>query len=580
MFLSACFFDAQQNLWISDSHGVVKIAKDGNKRLFTTSSGLPVNNQTSIYQDRENVMWFTNEQSGLTKLVNQQFEFYSQVKPDFITTDIFADKESDSVWLYDGYHHSTLLYYKNDWERYQVPGNSSVVAKIAVDNQVAYLQDRFKIYKLKRYGQQHIFDSALIYQNPDTVFPYCNPIFDRNGHLITAALGISIISNNELLTDDMGYLADQIAIDKQDRIWAVNRVNKLFVDSLVNSNGKYALRRIHTFHDELPAISPRSITIDSFGNVWIGTRDHGLFCFFLDGWKIKSSKHLALKDGLSENFISYLHCDADNNIWACSPAGLDKIIQKNGWYFIENITRGNNIFQYVRKVQTDKQGIVWVVTSSGLIRIMPSSNQPVAYLPHILFTEIVAGNKQINDPKNKLILHYKDNDITFHIAAPAFIDESMIRFSYLLQGTGNNKWSTPSTRSEINFANLPPGQYTLKAKAQFLNGQYPEQAAGYSFEILPPWWQTWWFRIGAGILILLSAIMIIREYVKRKLEKQKMLMEKQQAVERERTRIATDMHDDLGAGLTRIKFLSENIADNTSLGPGEHYELEKLKKLF
>jgi signal transduction histidine kinase len=56
-----------------------------------------------------------------------------------------------------------------------------------------------------------------------------------------------------------------------------------------------------------------------------------------------------------------------------------------------------------------------------------------------------------------------------------------------------------------------------------------------------------------------------------------MLMEKQQAVERERTRIATDMHDDLGAGLTRIKFLSENLADNTSLDAGGLYELDKLK---
>ena len=54
-------------------------------------------------------------------------------------------------------------------------------------------------------------------------------------------------------------------------------------------------------------------------------------------------------------------------------------------------------------------------------------------------------------------------------------------------------------------------------------------------------------------------IVAIRFYYHRKLEKQKVILEKQQAIEKERTRIATDMHDDLGAGLSRIKFLSETI---------------------
>jgi signal transduction histidine kinase len=61
-------------------------------------------------------------------------------------------------------------------------------------------------------------------------------------------------------------------------------------------------------------------------------------------------------------------------------------------------------------------------------------------------------------------------------------------------------------------------------------------------------------------LIIGVLIAAIRFYYRRKLEKQKIVLEKQQAIEKERTRIATDMHDDLGAGLSRIKFLSETIA--------------------
>jgi signal transduction histidine kinase len=75
----------------------------------------------------------------------------------------------------------------------------------------------------------------------------------------------------------------------------------------------------------------------------------------------------------------------------------------------------------------------------------------------------------------------------------------------------------------------------------------------------PWWWETWWFRLGVGLLGIGILISVTRFYYQRKLEKQKIILERQQAVEKERTRIATDMHDDLGANLSRIKFLSETI---------------------
>jgi signal transduction histidine kinase len=575
---SYIYFDHQQNLWLTNSLGTFECGKDGKVTVFTTFNGLPVNAQSSIYQDRENVMWFTNEQTGLTKLVNRNFEFYPEIKPGFTTTDIYANKNSDSVWLYDAIHNCAFLNIKNTWEKFRNTKTFSAFARIAIGSKKGYLEDQYNIYELKKDPQLHLLKYSLIYQNPDQLYPFGNLALDTEDNFFIANIKLLVTTNNlQLLTDTLDYLADQVAIDNENNIWTVTRLRRLFVYSLVFSNGKYSLQKLHEYYNELPNMSPRSISVDNTGNIWIGTRDHGLFCIFMDGLKIKSWKHLTLKDGLSENFINYLYCNPNNTIWACSPGGLDKITQKKGQYFVENVTRGNNIYQYIRKVQIDKQGIVWVVTGTGVIRILPKYIETGPYRPQVLFTEIVAGNKRVNDSKNKLSLSYHDNDITFYMAAPTFMDETITRFSFLLDGTDNNNWSTPSTQSQINFANLTPGIYTLKVKAQFLNGKYPEQIASFTFEILPPWWETWWFRIGLALLVIFFSIQITREYVQRKLEKQKLMMEKQQAVERERTRIATDMHDDLGAGLTRIKFLSENIADTISLDPGERQELEKLK---
>jgi signal transduction histidine kinase len=99
----------------------------------------------------------------------------------------------------------------------------------------------------------------------------------------------------------------------------------------------------------------------------------------------------------------------------------------------------------------------------------------------------------------------------------------------------------------------------LEIKAIFPAGRYPEKTISYKFFIAPAWWQTWWFRSVVALLVVSLLIIAFRFYYRRKLEKQMAVLEKQQAIEKERTRIATDMHDDLGAGLSRIKFLSETI---------------------
>jgi signal transduction histidine kinase len=99
----------------------------------------------------------------------------------------------------------------------------------------------------------------------------------------------------------------------------------------------------------------------------------------------------------------------------------------------------------------------------------------------------------------------------------------------------------------------------LKVKAVFPNGKYPPLEAGYFFNILIPWWHSWWFRGFVVIAVLLLVVLLFRLYYRNKLQQQKISLEKKQAIEKERTRIAIDMHDDMGAGLSRIKVLSETI---------------------
>ena len=210
-----------------------------------------------------------------------------------------------------------------------------------------------------------------------------------------------------------------------------------------------------------------------------------------------------------------------------------------------------------------------------LLKSPPKKKQLLDYSPSLMVSMIKAGKDTIPQAKASRLTH-KQNSLSFYFAATSFLDEKQVLYRYRLLGGSNTQWSEPSNNATVTFIGLRPGDYVLEVKANFPAGRYPEKTIQYKFSITPPWWQTWWFRSITGLLIIGLLIIGIRFYYRRKLEKEKVFLEKQQAIERERTRIATDMHDDLGAGLSRIKFLSQAINNKKITDESIKTGLEKI----
>jgi signal transduction histidine kinase/ligand-binding sensor domain-containing protein len=557
---SYLYFDHSNNLWLATGNAIIKIDREGKTLNLNTSNGLPAGNNNSIFQDGENNMWFTNDQNGISKLARQEVEFYSEPRPGFVITDIYADGRSDSTWLYDAMHRMLMLDCKSGRKIFHGTGKPPPLGQIIIGKD-AYLLNANVLYSLQFLPGRR-FEARPIYQQQgdfETIMAggYASGLMDAEGHLVVCSNKLGILLSGKLHQQPIGYRADQAAIDKYGRIWAITRSNQLFV--FRKSVPDTGLQLLQVYSTGLPKAGPRSIAVDGYGRVWIGTRDHGLYCLFFDSLRLVSWKQLTTKNGLSENFVNYLECDPDNTVWACTPAGLDKIRIDHGRFGIENVTHSNALYQSVYKIMPTAEGIHWALVKGGLIRIGRSEDIQNSYRPQVLFSDVLAGNEPIADPQQRMALPYIRNSVSFSIGASSFIDETQTRYTYLLEGSSDNKWSTPSLQSAINFIDLPPGKYTLRVKAQFLTPRYPEQEGAYTFIILPPWWQTWWFRAVIILSFIGLGLLWARSYTRRKLEKQRIALERKQAIEKERTRIATDMHDDLGAGLSRIKFLSETI---------------------
>jgi signal transduction histidine kinase len=140
----------------------------------------------------------------------------------------------------------------------------------------------------------------------------------------------------------------------------------------------------------------------------------------------------------------------------------------------------------------------------------------------------------------------------------SFTSPERVQFQYRLEGHEAG-WQTPASR-RVTLSFLPPGDYTFHVIACNNDGLWNEAGDSLAIVMLPFFWQTLWFKavlisLGAGALALVF-FLESRRRLQLKLER----IARERELERERARIAQDIHDDLGASLTRIGMLSQSAA--------------------
>ncbi len=191
-------------------------------------------------------------------------------------------------------------------------------------------------------------------------------------------------------------------------------------------------------------------------------------------------------------------------------------------------------------------GIVAVNTKA----ILKQKESPSCYLIDISVYD--RGNlTKVVDPYTRKFKYY-ENNLEMRLVREYSKLSVFKHYQYKL----NDNSEVPVDESGIvKLYNLTPDRYQLNV-FEIESGRMVCQ---YSFTIAPPWYQTWWFRTLMGVLILANGIWISRLYFKRKLIAQQKEIEKQMALQSERDRISSDMHDDLGSGLSSIKLISEML---------------------
>jgi two-component sensor histidine kinase len=255
-----------------------------------------------------------------------------------------------------------------------------------------------------------------------------------------------------------------------------------------------------------------------------------------------------LQRGLTSNGIWAIAEDVNDCIWIGSDLGIDKLIPADTSFHIFNFSRVNNYFANINAILPGNDHALWFATNSGLVNIIDGETEKTPPLP-VYITSVDLGDTGFNynthHPDKKVQLKYFQNQAKFEFSAPSFINEKQILYSYRLSGSADTTWSGPANLHNVSYASLQPGNYRFEVRTIGWNEKWGAPA-NFVFSIRPPYWQTWWFYSLVGFIVLLLFYALYVYRIRQLLNLQKV-----------RNRIATDLHDDIGATLTNINMLSE-----------------------
>lgn len=332
--------------------------------------------------------------------------------------------------------------------------------------------------------------------------------------------------------------------------------------------------------DGLSSDFVQCLHLDPDGALWIGTYGGGLDRFWQDRFSV-----VGADQGLPNSFICDIEQDAHGNFWVSSHAGIFNL-QKTELNrcadgqiptvhpMVYGTGDGMPTLECSGGFQPascrTENGQLWFPTSKGLVGVDPDDikvNQlppPVLIETMLVDGEPVAG---ISQPGGSLQIPPGRHRFEFRYTGLSFVAPRKVSFKYRLQGLERD-WTDAGTKRMIIYSYVPPGSYEFQVMACNSDGVWNVNSAKLAFRVQPFFWQTWWFYIGAGLsaaaLLSGGALGFARRRMRRKLEG----LERQRVIERERTRIARDIHDNLGANLTRISLLSQS-AQGELQNPGQ-----------
>ena len=544
--------------------GVFWYEADGSYQRISKAEGLSSDFVLSLCMDRGGNLWVGTDGEGLNRIKRKVFNAPMELRA-LPVQSISAD-EHDGLWAAFNAH-GVSFKTENSVQDFTVSPHQSAWT-VLVDH-----QQQVWVGTLDEGLFQFQTNHFVAAPGAQTLGQQIFALFEDHNHQLWAGTqkGLGRWNGQEwkLLTIRDGLSENNlraIAEDAAGNLWIGTEKSGLnfFQDGKFTAYQKSPGR--------LPGNDISCLYLDKDGVLWVGTSGHGLARFHNGKWQSYSTEN-----GLVSNSIGYIIEDEDGYLWLGSNAGLMRIAKKSLNDFASGPaeiiscrtygkadglpTRECSIGSQPAACRT-RDGRLWFPTTKGLVSVNPAELKPNLQPPTVLIESVlVEGREQKTNLLNSawrqsVVVPPGGEQLDIHYTGLNFSAPDKVRFKYRLEGH-EATWTDAGDGRVARYPKLPPGHYRFHVIADNEDNVTNETGSVLIITVRPQFWQTWWFRTVLILSLVGLVVAVVRYISTQKLKRELQAHKEQKTLERERARIARDLHDQLGANLTQVTLLGE-----------------------
>ena len=574
-------------MWFNHyGNGLFHILPDGKFQRLTARDGLPGDRVGAWFQARDGGVWIGMDHGGLARLRERKFQVLGRAEG-LTARAVLSVCEDSKGALWIGTSGGGLCRWSDDKLAVFPVGNSAsanfVFSIFPQTNGGIWLSAgeaenlfRFDGKRLERAPWDPHGVKTILADHSGRIW-----LGTKNGLAWWSEQGRHIFSSSDGLVSEDGTASSAIralAEAPDGTIWAGSDDGTLY---RCDAEKLQAFRPTDG-HGEEPIWA---LLADRDGTIWAGTFRGGLLRF-----KNGEFKRFTAKQGLPVQVIVQVLEDNRDNLWlgthqgilrvsksalnACAE-GKRKSVDCASYGILDGLPTLECSDGYQPTCWHGSDGRLWFATVRGLVSVNPDDLTGNSQPPPVVIEEFhVDGQNVMEDGRLKRddgtrgspssVLDSQSHikippghiQFEFQYTALSFGAPDKTRFRYRLDGVDND-WVDAGTRRAAPYAHLRAGNYTFHVIACNNEGVWNPSGASISFTVKPFFYETWWFDALVATLSVIAIVVTVRRIATRKYRQKLARLEQQHAIERDRARIAKDIHDDIGAGLTQITLLTE-----------------------